>query len=228
MCAWYHFFAWDLQRADAECRRAIELSPSDGEPHYMYHWVLMAMERQDEAAQEEKRSVELEPFARAWGLGDFYLEERQFDSAITELQMQSRVHPDDSGVPLNLGRAYWLKGMYKESEQEFEKLLQLEGRSDSVIAVQKAWERGGEKAVAQWRVEDIKALARKQYVSPYALAEAVSYTRDKDETLKYLNEAFGQHDPNLINVQSEAIFGFIHSDPRYQALVRKIGLQLAP
>ena len=131
-------------------------------------------------------------------------------------------------MPQNLGTAYWLKGMYKESEQESEKLLQLQGRSDSVIALHKAWERGGEKAVAQWEVECIKALARKQFVSPYALAAAVSYTGDKDETLKYLNQAFELHDTNLINIQSEAIFGFIHSDPRYQALVRKIGLQLAP
>jgi TolB-like protein/DNA-binding winged helix-turn-helix (wHTH) protein/Flp pilus assembly protein TadD len=228
MCGWYHFFAWDLPRADAECRRAIELSPSDGEFHYLYHWVLMAMERQDEAAQEEKRAVELEPFARAWGLGNFYLGERQFDLAINELQEQSRFRPYDSGVPENLSTAYWLKGMYKESEQESEKLLQLQGRSDSVIALHKAWERGGEKAVAQWGVEDIKAQARKQYVSPYALAEAVSYTGDKEATLKYLTEAFGQHDPNLINIQSEAVLDFIHSDPRYQALVRKIGLQLAP
>ncbi|MGA7906208.1 MAG: hypothetical protein WCA16_02285, partial [Candidatus Sulfotelmatobacter sp.] len=104
----------------------------------------------------------------------------------------------------------------------------LQGRSDSAIAVRKAWERGGEKAVERWGVEDVKAQARKWYVSPYVLAEAVSYTGDKDETVKYLNEAFGQHDPNLINIQSEAIFDFIHSDPRYQALVRKIGLQFVP
>ncbi len=228
MCGWYHFFAWDLPRADAECRRAIELSPSDGEPHYVYHWVLMAMERQDEAAQEEKRAVELDPFARAWSLGNFYLGERQFDSAINELQEVSRFRPDDSGVPENLSTAYWLKGMYKESEQEYEKLLQLQGRSDSVVAIHKAWERGGEKAVAQWRIEDIKALARKKYVSPYLLAEAVSYAGDKNETVKYLNQAFKLHDPNLINIQSEAIFDFVHSDPRYQALVRKLGLLLAP
>jgi TolB-like protein/DNA-binding winged helix-turn-helix (wHTH) protein len=224
MCSWYHFFAWDLPRADAECRRAIELSPSYGELHYLYHWVLLAMERHDEAAQEIKRAVELDPFARAWALGAFYLGERQFDSAINEFQMQSRFRPGDWGVHGGLSSAYALKGMHKEAEQELETLLQLQGRSDAVIAVHKAWERGGAKAVGQWGVEDIKARARKQYVSPYDLAQAVSYTRDKDETLKYLNEAFEQHDPNLINIQSEAIFDFVHSDPRYQALVKKIGL----
>ena len=82
---------------------------------------------EDEAAQEEKRAVELDPFARAWSLGNFYLGERQFDSAINELQAQSRFRPDDSGVHENLSTAYWLKGMYKESEQESEKLLRLEG-----------------------------------------------------------------------------------------------------
>ncbi len=228
MCGWYHFFAWDLPRADAECRRAIELSPSYGELHYLHHWVLMAMERQDEAAQEERRAVELDPFARAWSLGNFYLGERQFDSAINELQAQSRFRPDDSGVHENLSTAYWLKGMYKESEQESEKLLQLEGRPDSAVAVRKAWERGGEKAVERWAVEDVKAQARKRYVSPYVLAEAVSYPGDRDGTVQYLSEAFGQHDPNLINIQSDPMFDFVHSDPRYQALVRKIGLQFVP
>ena len=228
MCAWFHFFAWDLPRADAECRRAIELSPNYGELYYLHHWVLMAMERQDEAAQEEKRAVELDPSTRPWGLGNFYLMERQFDSAINELQAQSRFRPDDSGVHENLATAYWLKGMYKESEQESEKLLQVQGRSDSAIAVRKAWERGGEKAVARWGAEDIKAQARKRYVSPYFLAQAVSYTGDKNETVKYLNDAFGQHDSNLINIQNDAVFDFIHSDPRYQALVRKLGLQLVP
>ncbi len=228
MCAWYHFFAWDLPRADAECRRAIELSPSYGELHYLHHWVLMAMDRQYEAALEVKRDAELDPFARAWALGCFYLAQRQFDSAISELQMQSRIRPDDWGVHENLSTAFWLKGMYRESEQEFEKLLQLAGRPESVIALRKAWERGGEKAVAQWEVEDIKARARKQYVSSYVLAQAVSYSGDKDETVKYLSEAFGQHDPNLINIQNDAVFDFVHSDPRYQALVRKIGLQFVP
>ncbi|MGA7927608.1 MAG: winged helix-turn-helix domain-containing protein [Candidatus Sulfotelmatobacter sp.] len=228
MCGWYAFFAWDLPRADAECRRAIELSPSYGELHYLHHWVLLAMGRHDEAAQEIKRAVELDPFARAWALGAFYLGERQFDSAINELQMQSRFRPGDWGVHGGLSSAYALKGMHKEAEQELETLLQLQGRSDAVIAVHKAWERGGAKAVGQWGVEDIKARARKQYVSAYDLAQAVSYTGDTEEALKYLNEAFGKHDPSLINIQSEPIFDFIHSDPRYQALVRKIGLQLAP
>jgi TolB-like protein/DNA-binding winged helix-turn-helix (wHTH) protein len=175
MCSWYAFFAWDLPRADAECRRAIELSPSYGELHYLHHWVLLAMGRHDEAAQEIKRAVELDPFARAWALGAFYLGERQFDSAINEFQMQSRFRPGDWGVHGGLSSAYALKGTHKEAEQELETLLQLQGRSDAVIAVHKAWERGGAKAVGQWGVEDIKARARKQYVSPYDLAQAVSY-----------------------------------------------------
>jgi TolB-like protein/DNA-binding winged helix-turn-helix (wHTH) protein len=228
MCAWYHFFAWDLPRADAECRRAIELSPSYGELHYLRHWVLMAMNRQDEAAQEIKRAVELDPFARAWGLGNFYLGERQFDSAINELQVQSRYRPGDFGVHWNLSIAYWLKGMYKESEQESEKSLQVAGRPDAAAALHKAWEHGGEGAVEQWGVEDIRAQARKRYVSPYSIALVIAYTGDKDETLKYLDDAFRQRDPNLINIQNEPSFDFLHTHPRYQSLVKKIGLQFVP
>ncbi len=228
MCAWYHFFAWDLPRADAECRRAIELSPSYGELHYLHHWVLMAMNRQDEAAQEIKRAVELDPFARAWGLGLFYMDERQFDAAINELQVQSRVRPDDWGVHENLSMVYWLKGMYKESQQELEKLLRIGGRPDAAAAAHQAWERGGERAVERWGAEDIKARARKHHVSPYEIARVIAYTGDSDEALKYLGDAFRPRDPSLINIQNEPVFAFFHSDPRYESLVKKIGLEFVP
>jgi TolB-like protein/DNA-binding winged helix-turn-helix (wHTH) protein len=35
MCAWYLFYAWDLSRADAECRRGLELDPNSSMIHYL-------------------------------------------------------------------------------------------------------------------------------------------------------------------------------------------------
>jgi hypothetical protein len=53
------------------------------------------------------------------------------------------------------------------------------------------------------------------------------YTSDKDETLKYLEAAYREHNPSLINLQYEAIVDFLHDDPRYQALVKKLALPAA-
>jgi tetratricopeptide (TPR) repeat protein len=224
MAAWYLFYGWDPAKADAECRRSIELNPSYAEIHYVRHYVLDAMNRHDEALQEEKRAVELEPFARPWGLGAFYISLRQFDTAIAELRMQSQLRPDNSSVLMNLAMAYWLKGMYKESQQEFEKGLQLDGRPEAAAAAHRAFEKDGEKAVEQWGANDIKARARKGYVSPWDVAFIVAFTGDKDETLKYLEAAYREHSPSLIGLQNEPVLDFLHSEPRYRVLVKKIGL----
>jgi TolB-like protein/DNA-binding winged helix-turn-helix (wHTH) protein/Flp pilus assembly protein TadD len=224
MAAWYLFYGWDLPHADAESRRAIELNPNYAEGHYVRHYVLLTMNRPSEALQEEKRAVELEPFARPWGLGAFYISLRQFDTAIAELRMQSQLRPDNSSVPWNLSMAYWFKGMYKESQQEFEKGLQLDGRQEAAAAAHRAFEKDGEKAVEQWGANDIKARARKGYVSPWDVAFIVAFTGDKDETLKYLEAAYREHSPSLTGLQNEPVLDFLHTDPRYRVLVKNMGL----
>jgi len=42
--------------------------------------------------------------------------------------------------------------------------------------------------------------------------------------MKYLEASYRMHDPDLIFIQNEPLFDFLHSDPRYRALVKKIGL----
>jgi tetratricopeptide (TPR) repeat protein len=224
MAAWYLFCGWDLPHADAESRRAIELNPNYAEGHYVRHYVLHMMNRPSEALQEEKRAVELEPFARNWGLAGLYIRLRQYDSAITELRMQSDLRPDESGLHHLLSEAYWLKGMYEESQKEFEKALELEHRPEAAAAAHRAFEQGGEKAVERWGANDIKARARKEYVPSWDIGFIVAFTGDKEETLKYLESAYQEHSLSIVGLQNEPIFAFLHSDPRYRELVKKIGL----
>jgi TolB-like protein/DNA-binding winged helix-turn-helix (wHTH) protein len=223
MAGWY-MWNWNPLQADAEARRAIELNPTYAESHFFRHLILLALNRREEALQEEKRAVELDPFARTYGLGACYIALRQFDAAIDELRMQSQLHPDDPAVHGTLSEAYWYKGAYNESQQELEKGFRLSGRVEDAAAVHRAFEQSGEKAVAQWAIEDIKARARKGYVSPYDIATAIALSGDKDETLKYLEAAYREHTPVLVTIQTEAVFYFLHSDGRYRALVGKIGL----
>jgi hypothetical protein len=44
---------------------------------------------------------------------------------------------------------------------------------------------------------------------------------DKDQTLKFLEQAYGERTPWLIMIRNEPIFDLVHSDPRYQVLVGK-------
>ena len=224
MAGWYFFYAWDLHRALAEAERAIELNPNYATGHLLREHILIPMNRGEEAIQEQKKYMELEPFVRPWALGYAYIHVRQFDNAIAELRLRAMALPNDASVRFMLSQSYWLKGMWKQSEQELEKTLQLTDRPDAAAAIHKAFEQGGEKAVERWGVEDIKARARKGYVSPFDIASQYAYLGDKDHVLKFLEDAYEEHSPSLIFLQNEPIFDFLHAEPRYRELVKKMGL----
>ncbi len=228
LAAWYLFYAWDPARAEVESRRALELDPNFAEGHHVLSYLLEVQQRYSEAEVEARRSAELDPFVHTSELGFFYLRNHQYDAALKELNMQRAAHPDDTEVAMTLANLYWLKGMYKESQSEYERGLDLQHDSATKDAAHHAWITGGEPAVERWGAAHIKALARKHYFETDFIASIVAFTGDKDETMKYLEASYSTHDPDLIFIQNEPLFDFLHTDPRYQSLVKKMALPPVP
>ena len=46
----------------------------------------------------------------------------------------------------------------------------------------------------------------------------------KEETIRYLEESYRERSPDLVFLQKEPNSDFVHSDPRYRATVKKMGL----
>ena len=66
--------------------------------------------------------------------------------------------------------------------------------------------------------------AAKRYVSPIIFAWAYAQLRRKEETLRYLEQAYEEHAPDMVRVQGFPDFDFVHSEPRYRAIIKKMGL----
>jgi hypothetical protein len=62
----------------------------------------------------------------------------------------------------------------------------------------------------QQRQTETEALARKSYVYAFSTASTVAYTGDKEQTLKHLEQSDREHDPDLIGIQNERLFDFLH------------------
>lgn len=78
-------------------------------------------------------------------------------------------------------------------------------------------------------MDDFKAAAvRKKYLSPFEMARHYAFLGDKPNTLKFLEACYDQRYAYLIMVQTERMFHWVHSEPRYQAIIRKMGLPLVP
>jgi TolB-like protein/DNA-binding winged helix-turn-helix (wHTH) protein/tetratricopeptide (TPR) repeat protein len=219
---------WDLPSAERESERVIELNPNFAEGHHLRGYILQAMNRSNEALEEQKKATGLDPVTRPWALSRELIRAHQFDAAVTEARLRSQAQSDSASLHDALGNTYFYKGMEKDAVREWETSLQLSGDPRSALAVHRAFERGGITAVLEWHLSDLQKKAARRYVSPLDLAYACAQLKRKDETLHYLEEAYKDRAPWLVRVQSHPDFDFLHSDPRYQAIVKRMGLFPAP
>jgi TolB-like protein len=227
MAALYLFHAWDWNRAEAEARRAIELNPNLAAAHHLRSYILFALNRNAEALQEQKQATEIDPFAQPWHLGRAYLYLRQYNAAINELSARAAVQKV-VGIEFILSDAYRFKGMNKEAARHVELGFLAEDDQHSAEAVRRAFDQGGYRAVAEWLLRRDQDKARKEYVSPFFLALDYARLERKDDTLHFLEGAFQERSPEMVFLQKRPHFDFLHSDLRFQALVRKVGLPPAP
>jgi serine/threonine-protein kinase len=214
--------SWELKPAQAELLRTLELNPNFAEAHHLYGYLLNALDRTSEAIAEQRRSMELDPFARPWALGRSYVQARQFDAAVQELRMRDAARPGT--VRSDLIKAYWYAGMWREWVDETAREFRASNDETSAKAVERAFDRGGKAAAAEWLLSRLETRARDHYVSFNALAYATARLERTDATLAYLERAYDERYPFLITLKSDPIYDFLRHDPRYLALLRKIGI----
>jgi TolB-like protein/DNA-binding winged helix-turn-helix (wHTH) protein/uncharacterized protein HemY len=214
----------DWARADKEILRAIELDPKYAEA---YHWrarMLQALNRHDESIAMQKKSTELDPFARPWAMAQALVAARKYDAALNDIQIRIKTAPQVSPLLGLMFVAYHNKGMDNEAAEAYQKALQSSGQGDSAAAVQRAFQRGGYKALVQWELNGLRDRAKAQYVPPSNLAALYAELGDREHALALLEEGYRQHSPRELWIQSNPSFDFLHADPRYRSLTQKMGL----
>jgi len=228
MAGWYLFYVWDWKRAEAESLRSLALDPHFAEGYHLHSYILTVTGHLAEAVEEQKRGMAIDAFARPWALGYTYYHARQFEAAVSELRLRIAAMSTDPGCHNILADSYHFLGLNKEAAQEMELAHLLLGEKESAAALQRAFQRGGFIAVADWEADvpwqGSAKRGAKKYISPYWHALATARAGRKEQTLHLLEQAYSDHSPRIIFLQNEPVFDFLHSDPRYQALVKKIGL----
>jgi TolB-like protein/DNA-binding winged helix-turn-helix (wHTH) protein len=218
------FFRWDWPGAETEIKRAIDLNPSLAGAHHLYDYILSVTNRFPEAIQQERIAQQLDPFQRPWALGRQFYRERRFDDAIHEERALLAIEPNVDGLHQVLANAYYFKGMPKESIQEYETFLTLDGDAGTAATLDSIYKSAGYKATLEWRLDRLKKAAKTRYVSPWDLAQLSAILGRRGDALRYLQEALDQRLADLVFLKQDPYFDSLHSDPRYQAIVKRVGL----
>jgi hypothetical protein len=78
-------------------------------------------------------------------------------------------------------------------------------------------------------LDQMKALATNRYGVPsgyeFAVAPLYGVLGDKDQAFAWLDSAYQKHDWALTNLRVYSVFDPLRSDPRFQQLLKKVGLE---
>lgn len=218
----------DWDGAEADFARAIALNPSLSEPH-LYWGVLLGMRGElDRGLEELKQAQQLEPLltmakTRAGSL--LYFAHR-YDEAIAQLK-ESLALDDRPGIAhATLGRAYLHTGRYDLALAEFAKIR---GPTPGSFGdVGQALALSGRRTEALAELDRVLTLSTQRYVPAGDIASIYASLGDSDNALVWLETALQQRASMLGFLAQNPAFDGLHSDPRFKAIVDRVGVWKRP
>src|SRR5713226_9376376 len=219
-------YDWDWGGAENEFQRAIALDPNSAAAHHWDGSFLAKMGRKDEALREIQRARELDPVSLliSTTLGWDYYASGQMDRAIEKLKKTLEMDQNYSPARRLLEACYEQKGMNREAVAEWQEALTLSGNPEFASSIGRDYAASGYKAVLQDWLEGLEELSKREYLSPYEIAQVHARLGDREQAFKSLEKALQERDSRIVALEVEPVFGSWHSDPRFQSLVKRIGL----
>jgi tetratricopeptide (TPR) repeat protein len=223
-------YDWNWAEAEHEYQRSIELNPNDAHAHQAYATFLHLMRRTKEGAVEAGKAAQLDPLSPnasnsvAWS----YAWAHRYDDAIQQERRTLELDPNYPAAHEVMARSYEAEGMWGDAVSEWLLVFTLNRRMapEIVQEFRQAFDAAGIKGFwAKWLELDEQKLRRGNRPPLMEVARLRFLVGDKNASFGLLEKAYQERDPGLPNVYFAADWlEPARSDPRYVALIRRIGL----
>jgi DNA-binding winged helix-turn-helix (wHTH) protein/TolB-like protein len=217
-------YAWEWSAAEREHKRAIELNPNLARAHRSYMFYLIIHGRNDEALAEGRRARELDPLSSVATAPVYELMlTLQFDQAIEVAKKLLEADQSNPDAHTLVGFVYARKGQYPAAVAEYREGIRLgDDSTDTQMYLAEAYAKAGETEEARVILKQLEE--GKGYISPTGLAMIHAALGEKDKAFALLERAYSARDQQLIWLGVEGGYVSLRSDPRFQDLLRRIGL----
>jgi len=220
-------YDWDWDLAERELKLAIELNPNDPQSQW-YAMYFNAMGKMAEAIAESDKTLELDPLSTPlFFLRGFYLlRAGLLEKAKGQFQKALELEPNFADAYWLLGHALILDSRYDKGITEIQKALDL-SHNNVVILAGLGWGYAVScrKKEALKVLEELNKRAKQEYIKPFLFAKIYSALGEKDQAFGWLKKAYDDHDVSLALILTDESIENLRSDPRYVALLKKMGLE---
>jgi eukaryotic-like serine/threonine-protein kinase len=220
---------FDFSAAETEFKRALEINPNLAHAHHWYGLFLSWEARHSEALAHLRRAIELDPLNLQYqsNFGQVLANAGQTDVAVEQLKKTLEMDPNFAYAHVELRNIYRDVGKFDLSLEEWKKAATLDNdREEITIAAgaAEAYAKSGTKAAIAREIELKKDLAKRRYVDPTEIAYLYALLGDKEQTFAWLDKARAEKAAGLEPVKIVHALEQWHSDPRYVALLKELGL----
>ena len=216
---------WDWVGLESDFRQAVELDPGYAIAHYWYAEYLMAMGRTREALGRVAHGLELDPLNSVINasVGMVRYLAHDYDGALVALRRGLEIDPNHYVSYLRVGLVCLQKNLPNEAIDAMRQAVMHSGGSTEALAgLAQAHAVTGDKLAMERIVKEL-GESGDRYVSPYNIARVYGAIDDKQRALEWLERAYREHNPDLIELTREPSFAGLHSDAKFRELVERIG-----
>jgi tetratricopeptide (TPR) repeat protein len=219
---------WDWATAEREYKRAVQLNPGDARTHNWYAGYLMYLGRFEEGISEAKRARELDPLSLPVNnaLAGRLLAAGRYDEALEQVKKTLQLDPHFAPAHQTMGWAHLHQGQRGDAVQDFQKALQLSGPEDTDLLLDLgfAYATAGNQEEAGKILGKLKSLRERGIVPSGSIGILYGALGDLNEAFVWLEKAYEERDPQLTYLKVGRRFEPMRQDPRFRALVRRMGL----
>ena len=202
---------WKWREAEQEYRRAIELDPNSATAHYLYAFSLLVPEKRfDQALDEFHTALALDPLSPIMNtnLATTLMDAHRYPEALAQFHKTLERDPNFGPAHHKLSELLAVTGDYANAVSELKKFA---NTSESWSGDAKGF-------------RDLAVTTFSQPEQTTWAAMALSVTGDRNRALDYMEKAVSNQEIEVILCLRFPSFDPIRSDPRYKALVGRLGL----
>ncbi len=224
------FYDWDWAGAEQEFHRTFELNPNYSIARQWYAMELAALGRHEEAVRETERGLQIDPLSLSINATSSLLLYfvRQYDEGLDQGLATVEMDPSFFASHFVSALALEQKGQLDRAILEFRASADLSGRWPLFLGgYGHACAVRGEREEALKIVTELRDTSVGKYVSSFAVAAVYAGFGDKELTLDWLEKAYEERGTWMIFLNVHPYFDFLRAEPRFQNLLRKMGLPKA-
>jgi tetratricopeptide (TPR) repeat protein len=214
-------YDWDWAAAETEGQRALAIDPTSLHALLVSGLLSGTLGRWNDSERQLRAALDRDPLSTSvlGNLGFALYRQGQIDKAETMYRKVLEIAPGVPWVRAYLANALVMRGKVDQALAIVQQETDEEWRLVSLPNVLRA---AGRNSEADKALE--AQIAHWAETGAFYVAETYAFRGDHDRALEWLERAYRQRDPALIEITGEPLFKSLEADPRFKAFLRKMNL----